>query len=78
MNTNQQVRGTYKGHTFSGTITEMRLITTPGDGCFEYMVALDVPITVFGTERTHLGPCAKFDGSPSSHTRYTDELIAVQ
>jgi hypothetical protein len=78
MQTNQQVRGTYcGGHKFSGQIIEMRRLTVKTDGCFEYTVKLDQPITVHGEARDILMVCAKFDGTPSSYTKFSDALEAV-
>jgi len=77
MNVNQQVSGNYHGQQFSGVIAEMRALTVKTDGCFEYMVALAQPLTVYGTERTRLCLCAKFDGTPSSYTNHTDALVAA-
>lgn len=77
MNTNQQVTGTYCGATFSGVITEMRRLTVRTDGCFEFIVALDQPLTVYGHTRDTLLINAKFDGTPSSYTKFTDELRAA-
>ena len=76
MQTNQQVIGTYCGAKFSGVIAEMRCLTVNTDGCFEYMVKLDQPLTVYGHERDMLCIHAKFDGSPSSYTKHTDSLEA--
>ena len=77
MQTNQQVSGTYCGAAFSGVITEMRRLTVKTDGCFEYMVKLAQPVTVFGLERYSLCIHAKFDGTPSSYTKFTDSLEAA-
>jgi hypothetical protein len=77
MQTNQQVTGRYCGAEFSGKIVEMRLLTVKTDGCFEYTVQLDKPLTVYGQERDVLLVNAKFDGSPSSYTKYSDMLEAA-
>jgi hypothetical protein len=74
MQVNQPVTGNYMGQEFSGVIAEMRALTVKTDGCFEYMVSLSEPVTVFGTERDSLCVYAKFDGTPSSYTRYSDIL----
>ena len=77
MQTNQQVSGTYCGAAFSGVITEMRRLTVKTDGCFEYMVKLAQPVTVFGLERDSLCIHAKFDGTPSSYTKHADSMEAA-
>ena len=77
MQTNQQVHGTYCGAKFSGVIAEMRRLTVKTDGCFEYMVKLSQPLTVYGHERETLCVYAKFDGTPSSYTKHTDSLEAA-
>ena len=74
MQTNQQVRGTYCGVNFSGVIVEMRRLTVRTDGCFEYMVKLAQPLTVYCHERDTICIHAKFDGTPSSYTKHTDAL----
>lgn len=77
MKTNQQVTGTYcGGHQFSGTIVQMRAITVPTDGAFEFSVKLDKPMTVYGWERDTLCMHTKFDGSPSSYSRFQDSMVA--
>lgn len=77
MEATQQVRGTYMGNEFNGVITAMRRLTVKTDGCFEYMIKLAQPVTVFGTERDSLCLYAGFDGEPSSYTKYTDRLVAA-
>ena len=77
MNTNQQVTGTYCGAKFSGTIAAMRALTVKTDGCFEFTVKLPAPLTVYGWERDTLIVHAKFDGAPSSYTKFTDALEAA-
>jgi hypothetical protein len=77
MQVNQQVSGNYHGIKFSGAIAEMRALTVRTDGCFEFMVKLAQPLTVYGTERDRLCIYAKFDGTPSSYTKFTDELAAA-
>ena len=77
MQTNQQVSGTYCGAEFLGVITEMRRLTVKTDGCFEYMVKLAYPVVVYGHERNSLCVYAKFDGTPSSYTKFADSLEAA-
>ena len=77
MNTNQQVTGNYYGAPFSGVITSKRMLTVKTDGCFEFSVNLEKPITVFSQERDSILVYAKFDGSPSSYTKFRDELKAA-
>lgn len=78
MHTTQQVNGTYCGdHKFSGTIIAMRAITVPTDGAFEFVVKLDKPMTVYGWERDTLCMSAKFDGTPSSYSKFQDALEAA-
>jgi hypothetical protein len=77
MQTNQQVTGTYCGAKFSGTIAAMRALTVRTDGCFEFMVTLAEPLTVYGHTRDTLCINAKFDGSPSSYTKFTDSMVAA-
>lgn len=78
MQVKQQIRGLYLGNIpFRGVITEMRPLTVRTDGCFVYFVALSEPVTVFGEQRDSLVVNAKFDGSPSSYTRYTDSISAA-
>lgn len=77
MQTNQQVTGTYCGAKFSGVIAEMRRLTVRTDGCFEFTVALDQPLTVYGHTRDTLVVHAKFDGTPSSYTKHTDSMEAA-
>lgn len=77
MQTNQQVQGTYCGVKFAGVIAEMRRLTVRTDGCFEYMVKLAEPLTVYGEARSTLCVHAKFDGTPSSYTKFTDALEAA-
>ena len=74
MQTNQQVTGTYCDAKFSGTIVSMRRLTVRTDGCFEFMVKLAQPLTVYGEARDTLLINAKFDGTPSSYTKFTDEM----
>lgn len=77
MQTNQQVQGTYCGAKFSGVIAGMRRLTVKTDGCFEFIVKLTRPLTVYGHERDTLCVHAKFDGTPSSYTKFTDALEAA-
>ena len=77
MQTNQQVQGTYCGAKFNGTIAAMRALTVKTDGCFEFMVALAQPLTVYGHTRDTLCIYAKFDGTPSSYTKFNDALEAA-
>ena len=77
MQVNQQVSGTYCGSIFSGVIAEMRRLTVKTDGCFEYIVKLNAPMTVYGHERDTLVVYAKFDGSPSSYTKFEDKMEAA-
>lgn len=77
MQANQQVTGTYCGAKFSGVIAEMRRLTVHTDGCFEFMVKLSHPLTVYGHTRDTLCINAKFDGSPSSYTKHTDSMVAA-
>jgi len=77
MNTAQQVTGKYMGHTFSGVIKSSRAITVKTDGCFEFVVALDQPITIFGTERNSLCVHTKFDGQPSTYSRGEISMVAA-
>ena len=77
MQINQQVSGTYCGQKFIGTISEMRWLTVKTDGCFEYEVELDAPLTVYGWTRETLLIYALFDGSQSSYTRFQDSLQAA-
>lgn len=77
MQTNQQVTGTYCGAKFSGVIAEMRRLTVRTDGCFEFIVKLAQPLTVYGHTRDTLLINAKFDGTPSSYTKYTDSMVAA-
>jgi hypothetical protein len=77
MQTNQQVTGTYCGAKFSGVIAEMRRLTVRTDGCFEFMVKLAQPLTVYGHTRDTLCMHAKFDGQPSSYTKFSDALEAA-
>lgn len=77
MQSGQQVTGTYMGHKFSGVVTESRSLTVNTDGCVEHMIDLDSPIIVFGTERTSLCVYCRWDGSPSSYTRFTDNMTAI-
>jgi len=74
MQTNQQVQGTYYGVRFAGVISEMRRLTVKTDGCFEYMIKLSKPLIVYGEYRTTLCVHAKFDGTPSSYTKFTDSM----
>jgi hypothetical protein len=75
MQVGQQVQGIYCGDfQFCGVITEMRRLTVKTDGCFEYVVALAKPMTVFGVERSELLINAKFDGAASSYTRFSDYM----
>jgi hypothetical protein len=74
MQINQQVTGTYCGTKFDGVISAMRLLTVKTDGCFEFIVKLAQPVTVYGQERDTLCINAKFDGTPSSYTKFTDSL----
>ena len=75
MNVNQQVKGQYHGHEFSGVITQMRPLTVKTDGCFEYVIKLDNSITVYGHQRDVLCLYAKFDGSASSYTKYSQSMF---
>ena len=75
MQTTQQVTGTYCGAKFSGTISEMRRLTVRTDGCFEFMVKLSEPLTVYGETRDMLCIYAKFDGTPSSYTKHLDQMV---
>jgi hypothetical protein len=77
MHVNQQVSGNYMGVQFDGVITEMRSLTVKTDGCCEYMVKLTKPVSVFGQEREKLCVYAKFDGTPSSYTKHSDELHSI-
>jgi hypothetical protein len=77
MQVNQQVSGNYCGAKFSGVIAQMRRLTVRTDGCFEFMVSLAEPLTVYGHTRDTLCINAKFDGTPSSYTKYTDSLEAA-
>lgn len=77
MQVNQRVAGNYIGHSFAGRITEQRALTVKTDGCMEYMIDLERPIVVFGTQRDRLCVYARFDGSPSSYTKFTDWLRAA-
>lgn len=77
MQTNQQVRGIYCGTQFGGVIAEMRRLTVRTDGCFEFVVKLPAPLTVYGHERDTLIVHAKFDGAPSSYTKFSDMLEAA-
>lgn len=73
MQKGQKITGSYMGEMqISGFVTEMRPIYVKTDGCFEYMIDLDYPIVVFGESRTKCVIHAKFDGSPSSYTKFTD------
>ena len=74
MQVNQQVKGTYCGTSFVGVISEMRLLSVKTDGCFEFIVNLAKPITVFGKERGRICVYVKFDGTPSSYTNFSDFL----
>lgn len=78
MQTSQQVSGLYLGSIpFRGVITEMRRLTVKTDCCFEYMIDLLEPVTVYGEQRSNLVVFAQFDGAPSSYTKFTDSLVAV-
>ena len=74
MQAGQNVVGVYMGFKFSGVITESRSLTVKTDGCVEHMIDLDSPIVVFGTERTQLCVYCRWDGSPSSYTKFTDRI----
>jgi hypothetical protein len=79
MQVGQKITGAYLGDfEIKGTITELRRLTVRTDGCFEYMIDLDHPIVVYGEERKNCIINAKFDGSPSSYTKHTDWIKAVQ
>jgi hypothetical protein len=74
----QQVTGKYLGKiAFSGKLVDRRSLTVKTDGAVEYSVELDQPIVVFGTERNHVLMVAKWDGTPSSYTKFTDSLAAA-
>lgn len=78
MQTNQQVSGLYLGSVpFRGVITGMRRLSVKTDDCFEYIIDLLAPVTVYGEQRNDLVVFAKFDGTPSSYTKYTDSLQAA-
>lgn len=77
MQTNQQVIGSYMGTPFAGVITEKRSITVKTDGCCEFMVTLTKPVTVYGLERYSLCVHAKFDGTPSSYSRFDSWMVAA-
>jgi hypothetical protein len=74
MEAGQQVSGEYYGQKFHGVITEQRALTVRTDGAFERFIDLSAPITVFGTERNSIVVYTKYDGSPSSYTKYSDSL----
>lgn len=75
MQVNQKVQGEYCGFKFEGVITEMRRLTVKTDNCFEFVVQLPAPVTIYGHERDVLLVNTKFDGSPSSYTKYSDSMI---
>lgn len=77
MQVNQNVSGIYMGTPFAGVITEKRSITVKTDGCCEFMVQLATPLTIFGLERDRLCVHAKFDGTPSSYSRFDSWLVAA-
>lgn len=74
MQARTNVTGSYMGHKFSGVITESRSLTVKTDGCVEHMIDLHAPITVFGLERTQLCVYCRWDGTPSSYTKFTDSI----
>lgn len=77
MQVNQQVSGSYMGNAFSGVITGKRSITVKTDGCCEFMVQLAAPMTIFGTERDSICVHAKFDGTPSSYSKFDSWMVAA-
>ena len=77
MQVNQQVSGVYMGIPFSGVVTEKRSITVKTDGCCEFMVQLAAPMTIFGLERDGLCVHAKFDGTPSSYSKFDSWMVAA-
>jgi hypothetical protein len=77
MQVNQQVTGSYMGHQFAGIVQTRRPITVKTDGAVEFAVVLSQPITVFGLIRDEILVCAKWDGTPSSYTRYSDSIEAA-
>ena len=77
MQVHQQVSGCYMGVHFSGVITDKRSITVKTDGCCEFTVKLSKPITVYGFERDSLCVHAKFDGTPSSYSRFDSWMVAA-
>jgi DNA topoisomerase IB len=77
LDVNQRVQATISGATFTGTIKEIRNLETRTDGCLEYRIKLDSPLTMYGTERTAMIVYAKYDGSPSNYTKFTEELKAA-
>ena len=77
MQVGQQVKGSYMGHQFAGVIESQRPLSVPTDGAFERFVKLTAPIVVFGLERSTLVMFTKYDGSPSSYTRYSESMEAA-
>jgi hypothetical protein len=78
MQVNQQVSGMYLGEIpFTGTIVESRALTVRTDGCMEFTVRLDKPVTAYGLQREVILMNTKFDGSPSSYTRHTCRMQAA-
>lgn len=65
------------GTKFEGVITDKRSITVKTDGCCVFMVNLSKPVTVHGLERDSLCVHARFDGTPSSYSRFDSWMVAV-
>lgn len=73
-----KVTGKYMGEiAFSGIVIDRRSLTVKTDAAVEFTIKLDTPVTVFGLERDHLLMVTRFDGSPSSYTKFTDSLQFV-
>lgn len=78
MQVNQKVSGMYLGEIpFTGVIVASRALTVRTDGCMEFTVQLDAPVTAYGLRRDVILMNTKFDGSRSSYSRYTDCMAAA-
>lgn len=78
MKVNDKVNGSYCNHEFSGTILQSRVLTVPTDGAFEFLVALNETVEIYGTIRDRLLVVTKYDGSPSSYTGYSEWMRLTQ
>jgi len=75
MQVGQKVSGKYCGFDFSGCIVDMRELTVKTDGCFEFTIQLEKPMVIFGSERESILMNTKYDGTPSSYTKFRDFMV---